>query len=72
MRLLINYRGNVACCLKSFYRLKHVFRNYGLNYYRAVNARSLFLCLYRISAELSSVLVLKNYWITFLLAKGGF
>uniref|UniRef100_A0A8C3LEU2 RB transcriptional corepressor 1 n=1 Tax=Chrysolophus pictus TaxID=9089 RepID=A0A8C3LEU2_CHRPC len=25
---------------------------------------------YRISAELSSVLVLKNYWITFLLAKG--
>ncbi|NXP29836.1 RB protein, partial [Scytalopus superciliaris] len=29
-----------------------------------------FLSLYRISAELSSVLVLKNYWITFLLAKG--
>uniref|UniRef100_A0A8C0ANT2 Retinoblastoma-associated protein n=1 Tax=Buteo japonicus TaxID=224669 RepID=A0A8C0ANT2_9AVES len=37
---------------------------------RAVNAKSLFLCLYRISAELSSVLALKNYWITFLLAKG--
>uniref|UniRef100_A0A8C8AV45 RB transcriptional corepressor 1 n=1 Tax=Otus sunia TaxID=257818 RepID=A0A8C8AV45_9STRI len=31
---------------------------------------SLFLCLCRISAELSSLLVLKNYWITFLLAKG--
>lgn len=30
------------------------------------------MSIYRISAELSSVLVLKNYWITFLLAKGEF
>lgn len=64
--------GNVAYSLKLFYRLKHVFRNYSLKHYRAVNAKALFLCLYRISAELSSVLVLKNYWITFLLAKGEF
>ncbi|KAL2310881.1 hypothetical protein Nmel_002560 [Mimus melanotis] len=36
---------------------------------RAINTKYfLFPC--RISAELSSVLVLKNYWITFLLAKG--
>lgn len=56
---------------KLLHGLKHVCRKLQFCFTELL-MWNLYLPIYRISAELSSVLVLKNYWITFLLAKGEF